>query len=54
MRTVNPRFMTDPQPFWEVSPDGFRDVIATKVTGSFLVARDVAPRMLAAAAGASS
>src|SRR5580658_5136509 len=22
MRSVNPRFMTDPQPFWEVSPDG--------------------------------
>jgi NAD(P)-dependent dehydrogenase (short-subunit alcohol dehydrogenase family) len=51
MRTVNPRFMTDPQPFWEVSPDGFRDVVATKVTGSFLVARDVAPRMVADGAG---
>jgi NAD(P)-dependent dehydrogenase (short-subunit alcohol dehydrogenase family) len=51
MRTVNPRFMTDPQPFWEVSPDGFRDVIETKVTGSFLVARAVAPRMIAAGAG---
>ncbi len=51
MRTVNPRFMTDPQPFWEVSPDGFRDVIATKATGSFLVAREVAPRMLAGGAG---
>jgi NAD(P)-dependent dehydrogenase (short-subunit alcohol dehydrogenase family) len=22
MRTVNPRFLTDPQPFWEVSPEG--------------------------------
>ncbi len=51
MRTVNPRFMTDPQPFWEVSPEGFRDVIETKVTGSFLVAREVAPRMIAAGAG---
>jgi NAD(P)-dependent dehydrogenase (short-subunit alcohol dehydrogenase family) len=47
MRTVNPRFMTDPQPFWKVSPDGFRDVVETKVTGSFLIAREVAPRMLA-------
>jgi NAD(P)-dependent dehydrogenase (short-subunit alcohol dehydrogenase family) len=51
MRTVNPRFMTVPQPFWEVSAEGFRDVIETKVTGSFLVARAVAPRMIAAGAG---
>jgi NAD(P)-dependent dehydrogenase (short-subunit alcohol dehydrogenase family) len=51
MRTVNPRFMTDPQPFWEVSPDGFRDVVETKITGSFLVARAVAPRMLQADGG---
>ena len=51
MRTVNPRFMVDPRPFWEVSPDGFRDVIETKLTGSFLVARAVAPRMIAAGGG---
>jgi len=51
MRTVNPRFMTHPQPFWEVSPDGFRDVIETKITGSFLVARAVVPRMLDAGGG---
>jgi NAD(P)-dependent dehydrogenase (short-subunit alcohol dehydrogenase family) len=51
MRTVNPRFITDPRPFWEVSPDGFRDVIETKMTGSFLVARAVAPRMLQAGGG---
>jgi NAD(P)-dependent dehydrogenase (short-subunit alcohol dehydrogenase family) len=51
MRTVNPRFMTDPQPFWEVSPDGFRDVVETKLTGSFLVARAVAPRMVHAGSG---
>jgi NAD(P)-dependent dehydrogenase (short-subunit alcohol dehydrogenase family) len=51
MRTVNPRFMTEPQPFWAVSPDGFRDVLETKVTGSFLVARSAAPRMLAAGGG---
>ena len=51
MRTVNPRFMIEPQPFWEVSPDGFRDVIETKITGSFLVARAVAPRMIAAGGG---
>jgi NAD(P)-dependent dehydrogenase (short-subunit alcohol dehydrogenase family) len=51
MRTVNPRFITDPRPFWEVSPDGFRDVVETKLTGSFLVARAVAPRMLEAGGG---
>jgi gluconate 5-dehydrogenase len=51
MRTVNPRFMTDPQPFWEVPPAGFRDVLDTKVTGAFLVARAVVPRMLSAGAG---
>jgi gluconate 5-dehydrogenase len=51
MRTVNPRFLTEPQPFWAVPPDGFRDVVETKLTGSFLVARALVPRMLAAGAG---
>ncbi|HEY1592336.1 MAG TPA: SDR family oxidoreductase, partial [Solirubrobacteraceae bacterium] len=51
MRTVNPRFMSDPQSFWEVPPQGFRDVLETKVTGCFLVASAVVPRMLAAGAG---
>ncbi|HUE27625.1 MAG TPA: SDR family oxidoreductase [Solirubrobacteraceae bacterium] len=51
MRTVNPRFLTTPQPFWQVSTEGFRDVIETKITGSFLVARAVVPRMLEAGAG---
>jgi len=51
MRTVNPRFLTSAQPFWEVSPPGFRDVLETKVTGCFLVAREVVPLMLAAGRG---
>jgi NAD(P)-dependent dehydrogenase (short-subunit alcohol dehydrogenase family) len=51
MRTINPRFMTDPTPFWEVPPAGFRDVLETKATGSFLVAREVVPRMLEAGGG---
>jgi NAD(P)-dependent dehydrogenase (short-subunit alcohol dehydrogenase family) len=51
MRTVNPRFMTEPQPFWEVTPEGFRDVMETKAIGTFLVARAVVPRMLGAGAG---
>jgi NAD(P)-dependent dehydrogenase (short-subunit alcohol dehydrogenase family) len=51
MRTVNPRFMTEPQPFWEVPPAGFRDVLETKATGTFLIARAVVPRMLSAGGG---
>ncbi len=46
MRTVNPRFMSEPQPFWKVTPAGFRDVVDTKVVGCFLMAREVAPLML--------
>ena len=51
MRTVNPNFMTEPRGFWTVPPEGFRDVIATNLTGYFLVARAVVPRMLAAGSG---
>ncbi len=51
MRTVNPRFLTEPQPFWEVPPAGFNEVLATKATGTFLVARAVVPRMLSAGGG---
>jgi NAD(P)-dependent dehydrogenase (short-subunit alcohol dehydrogenase family) len=51
MQTVNPRFMTHPQPFWTVAPDRFRDLFETNVTGYFLVARAVAPAMAAAGAG---
>ena len=50
-RTVNPRFMTHPQAFWETPVDGFRAVIDTNLTGYFLVAREVAPRLLAAGRG---
>jgi len=51
MRTVNPRFLTHPQSFWDVPPDGFRAVVETNLTGYFLVAREVTPRMLAAGGG---
>ncbi|RBY75718.1 SDR family NAD(P)-dependent oxidoreductase [Blastococcus sp. TF02-09] len=51
MRTVNPRFLTDPQPFWTVPPGGFRDLVDTNLTGYFLVARSVVPRLLAAGGG---
>jgi NAD(P)-dependent dehydrogenase (short-subunit alcohol dehydrogenase family) len=46
MRTVNPRFLSEPQPFWEVAPTGFRDVFETKIVGCFLMAREVVPLML--------
>src|SRR6202034_2749252 len=51
MRTVNPRFLAEPRGFWTVPPAGFRDVIATNLTGYFLVARAVTPRMLDAGGG---
>jgi NAD(P)-dependent dehydrogenase (short-subunit alcohol dehydrogenase family) len=43
--------MTNQQPFWDVTPNGFRDVMETKATGCFLVARAVVPRMLEAGLG---
>lgn len=51
MRTVNPRFLTEPRPFYDVTPAGFADLIATNVTGYFLVARAVVPEMVAAGRG---
>jgi gluconate 5-dehydrogenase len=51
MRTVNPRFLSEPQPFWEVPPAGFRDVVETKLFGCFLMARAVVPLMLGAGGG---
>lgn len=51
MLTVNPGFLSESQPFWEVTPDGFRDVVETKVVGCFLMARAVVPLMLADGGG---
>ena len=51
MRSVNPRFLAQPQGFWQVPPAGFRAVVETNLTGYYLVAREVTPRMLAAGAG---
>jgi gluconate 5-dehydrogenase len=51
MRTVNRRFLEEPQPFWEVTPAGFRNVVETKCVGCFLMAREVVPRMLGHAGG---
>lgn len=46
MRTVNPRFLDAPMPFFEVSPEGFADLISTNLTGYFLMAREFAPKMI--------
>jgi NAD(P)-dependent dehydrogenase (short-subunit alcohol dehydrogenase family) len=51
MRTVNPRFLSESQPFWDVAPAGFRDVVETKVVGCFLMARAVVPLMLGQGGG---
>jgi gluconate 5-dehydrogenase len=51
MRTVNPRFMVEPRGFWEVSPHKFRAVVDANLTGYFLMARELTPRMLTAGAG---
>jgi NAD(P)-dependent dehydrogenase (short-subunit alcohol dehydrogenase family) len=51
MRFVNPRFMTDPQPFWEADPEAWALVIETNVVGVFLMSRAVVPHMLAAGGG---
>ena len=51
MRTVNPRFLAEPQGFWEVPPEGFRAVVEVNLTGYFLMARELTPRMLGAGSG---
>jgi gluconate 5-dehydrogenase len=51
MRTVNPRFMVKPQGFWDVPAAGFRAVVDVNLTGYFLIAREVTPRMLDAGSG---
>jgi gluconate 5-dehydrogenase len=51
MRTVNPRFVTEPQGFWTVPADGFRAVVDTNLTGYFLVAKAAVPAMLEAGSG---
>lgn len=43
MRTVNPHFLTEPKPFFEVSATGFRDLIDTNLTGYFMVAKAFVP-----------
>lgn len=51
MVTVNSQFMTKPQGFWRVPADKFRAMVDTNLTGYFLVAKEVAARMLQAGSG---
>lgn len=51
MRTVNPQFLTRPQPFYQVAPADFADLFATNVLGYFHVARAVVPAMVQAGRG---
>ncbi len=51
MRTVNPQFLTRPQPFYQVPATGFADVFATNVLGYFHAARAVVPAMVQARRG---
>ncbi|MGC8461443.1 MAG: SDR family NAD(P)-dependent oxidoreductase [Candidatus Dormibacteria bacterium] len=51
MRTVNPRFVVEPKPFWEVPLEGFQDVLAVNCTGYFLVAKTFFPLLVAGTPG---
>src|SRR5947209_238947 len=51
MRTVNSAFLSDPQPFWRVSEEGFKAVIDTNLTGYFRVASAAVPLLLQAGRG---
>jgi NAD(P)-dependent dehydrogenase (short-subunit alcohol dehydrogenase family) len=51
MRTVNPKFLTEPKPFWEISAGGFRELVDTNLTGYFLVANEVVPHLLTSGSG---
>jgi gluconate 5-dehydrogenase len=51
MVSVNPKFMSNPEPFYRVSKDGFEGVFDTKVLGTFLVSKAVVPQMLNGSGG---
>ncbi|WP_225732067.1 MULTISPECIES: SDR family NAD(P)-dependent oxidoreductase [unclassified Nocardia] len=51
MRTIDPGFLVRPHGFWNIAPAAFRDLVETNLTGYFLVAREMTPRMLAAGTG---
>jgi 3-oxoacyl-[acyl-carrier protein] reductase len=51
MDGVNPRFASDPMPFWRLPVDDWTRVMAVNATGPFLMARAAAPRLVAQGRG---
>lgn len=51
MGRVNPQFVDSSKPFYEIDPEGFRDMVETNFTGYFLVARGFVPMMVAGRKG---
>jgi gluconate 5-dehydrogenase len=51
MITVNPKFMSEPIGFWEVTTDKFKRLIDTNLTGYFIVAKHITKRMLESGGG---
>ncbi len=47
MDTINLNFESDPTPFWKLTAKQWRDVLEVNSTSHFLMARAVAPRMIA-------
>ena len=47
MDTINPNFESDPTPFWKLTAKQWRDVLEVNATSHFLMARALAPRMIA-------
>ncbi len=48
MKYVSDSFLTEPTPFWEISPETWRLIVNTNVNGPFFMARSAAPRMIRA------
>ena len=51
MKFISQEFMTEPTRFWEVTPELWRMVVDTNVTGPFLMAKAAVPHLLAAGCG---
>ena len=46
MHRIYPDFFKSPKPFYDISPDIFRDMVDTNFTGYFLVTREFVPMMI--------
>jgi NAD(P)-dependent dehydrogenase (short-subunit alcohol dehydrogenase family) len=51
VRFINEHYLAAPQPFWEIAPEPFRQLLETNIDGYFLCSRAVVPQMLAAGRG---